>query len=153
MDLHFRNAEARDLERLQALASETIDKSYRAFIDDEGVDWFLSGPSDEYIAKNIDNATVAIVDADIVGFAVCKDDLIDLIMIDYGVHRRGIGSALLARCESKLFEHYDSIRLESFEANGKANRFYLDNGWAKTGAMTDTMSAGRKWIFEKKRGA
>ena len=136
---------------MQAIASHTIDMNYRSFIDDEGVDWFISGPSDQYVRDNLDHSTIAVVEGSIVGFAVCKADLIDLIMIGHESHRRGIGSALLAYCESELFRRFDSIRLESFERNAKANGFYRKNGWARVGAIPDSMSGGRKWIFEKKR--
>ena len=133
------------------MARHTIDMNYRSFIDDERVDWFIFGPSDDYLRKHTGNTKVLTIDGSIVGFAVCKEDLIDLIMIDHESHRRGLGSVLLAHCEMELFEHYDAIRLESFEGNTKANRFYRKNGWTRIGVGPDTMSDGRKWIFEKRR--
>lgn len=151
MDVQFRRAAAGDLEDMQAVAGRAIDTSYRSFIDDERVDWFIAGPSDRYVRDNIDDSTVAVRDAGIVGFAVCKADLIDLIVIEPEVHRRGIGSALLAYCESQMLGRYDSIRLESFEGNAKANSFYRKNGWTRIGAVYDSMSGARKWILQKQR--
>lgn len=151
MKARIRSAIAADLEKLQAIARHTIDAGYRAFIDDEEVDWFLSGPSDEYLCRNIEHATVMTVDDDLVGLAVCKANVIDLLIIDHGSHRRGFGTALLAHCESDLFQRYDEITLESFEGNGNANRFYRKNGWTRKGAVSDAMSGRRKWILRKKR--
>ena len=149
--MHFRTALAGELEALQALASRTIDTNYASFIGDDAVDWFISGPSDQFLAESIEDATVVVVDGRIVGFAVCKGNLIDLIMIDHDSHRRGIGTALLAHCETQLFEHYESITLESFDGNAKANAFYRKNGWTRIGSTPDPMSGARKWILEKRR--
>ena len=149
--METRKATSGDLERMQAIARDTIDLNYRSFIDDDGVDWYLSGPSDEYLARNLGRSTVLTAEGTIIGFAVCRENLIELIMIDHASHQRGFGSALLEHCESKLFERYDAIRLESFEGNQSANRFYRKNGWIQTGSVSDAMSGGRKWIFEKKR--
>jgi ribosomal protein S18 acetylase RimI-like enzyme len=151
MDVRFRKAVEGDLEAMQGIATHTIDMNYRAFFDDEAVDWFISGPSDEYLRDNLGGATVATVDGVIVGFAVCKEDLVDQLIINHESHRRGFGSALLAHCESQLFRRYDSITLQSFEGNSKANGFYRKHGWVRIGAVPDTMSGARKWILEKKR--
>lgn len=151
MDVRFRKATDGDVETMQGIATHAIDMSYRSFFDDEAVDWYLSGPSDDYLRENVGDATVATVDGAVVGFAVCRGDLIDLLVINHESQRRGLGSALLAHCESELFRRYDSITLESFEGNGKANGFYRKHGWVRTGAVPDTMSGARKWILEKKR--
>ena len=46
-DFLIRKAQADDLPKLQDIAIRTIDKSYRSFPGDEGVDWFInSGESD-----------------------------------------------------------------------------------------------------------
>lgn len=151
MNVQFRPATAGDLGAMQAIARHTIDTNYRAFIDDDGVDWFISGPSDDYVSKHVDDATLVTADGTIVGFTVCRDNLIDLIVIDDASHRRGFGSALLSHCESLLFERYDVIKLESFEGNSKANGFYRKHGWVKTGTARDPISGDRKWKFEKRR--
>lgn len=151
MDVQFRSAVEGDLESMQAIVTHTIDMNYRSFFDDEAVDWFISGPSDEYLRENVDGATVVMVDGSLVGFSVCKGDLIDLLIINHESHGRGLGSALLAHCESELFHRYESITLQSFEGNSKANAFYRKRGWVRIGAVPDSMSGARKWILEKKR--
>jgi ribosomal protein S18 acetylase RimI-like enzyme len=111
--MQFRPASGEDLNRVQVIARDTVDMSYRSFIDDDRVDWFISGPSDEYLCKNNDDVTLILVDGSIVGLAVCKQDLIDLIIIDHESHGHGFGTALLAHCEAEMFERYDVIRLEA----------------------------------------
>ena len=151
MDVQFRQAVEGDLESMQGIATHTMDMNYRSFFDDEAVDWFISGPSDEYLRENVDGATVVTVDGRVVGFAVCKGNLIDLLIINHESHGRGLGSALLAHCECELFRRYESITLQSFEGNSKANGFYRKHEWVRTGAVPDSMSGARKWILEKKR--
>lgn len=152
MTPQFRRAVAKDLHAMQTIARRTIDSSYRSFIDDERVDWFLNSQSDDYLRKNLERAVVLTTDGAIGGFAVLKDGLIDLIMVDLELHGRGLGSALLAHCEEQLFRRHGTIRLESFEGNARANAFYRKHGWARAGVIPDSMSDGMKWIFEKKRG-
>ena len=151
MDIRFRDAVPDDLARIQALAAQTIDVAYRAFIDEDAVDWFISGPSDAYLRDNLGNVTLAEANGAVAALAVCKGDLIDLLLVDHPLQGRGIGAALLAHCESKLFRQYDVINLESFENNGKANALYRRNGWVRVGTVPDAMSGARKWILEKRR--
>lgn len=149
--MNFRSASEADLGRVQEIARDTIDVSYRSFIDDDRVDWLVSGPSDEYLRECNDDITLVTEDESIVGFAVCKQDLIDLIVVDHASHGRGYGSALLAHCELEMFERYKVIRLESFEGNARANRFYRKYGWERVRIRADSMSGSNKWVFEKRR--
>lgn len=151
MALRFRPAAAGDLPEMQSLARRTIDASYRDFIDDDGVDWFIAGPADEYLEGRLGRAIVATTGDRIVGLAVLQGNLIDLILIDDPLQRRGYGSRLLGHCESVLFRSYDTLRLESFEGNAGANRFYRRHGWTRTGWVADARAGNRKWVFEKRR--
>ncbi|WP_323846436.1 GNAT family N-acetyltransferase [Microbulbifer magnicolonia] len=130
MDIAIRPAQPHDLAQMQAIARRTIDKNYRVFFGgDEGVDWFLSGPSDDYLAEHLGSAEVIVGNGQVLGFSVCTDNLIDLMMIDHERHGGGLGGRLLAHMENNLFPRYNTIRLESFAGNHKANNFYLKHGW------------------------
>lgn len=58
------------------------------------------------------------------------DDLLHLIMIDVPYQEKRFGSALLTNVEQIMFNEYSVIRLQTFEDNVTAIRFYEDNGWA-----------------------
>jgi len=63
----IRNAQADDLPKMQVIARRTIDKSYRSFLGDEGVDWFInSGESDRELQNYIENCDVLLKNNSIV---------------------------------------------------------------------------------------
>lgn len=58
-EIRVREAQADDLSKMQSIAWRTIDKCYRTFLGDEGVDWFLnSGESDRELEKHIEECDV-----------------------------------------------------------------------------------------------
>ncbi len=148
--LVLRKALLSDLGVLVSLSRRTINAIYRSFLGDVAVDAFLeSGAADRYIEENIGRCSVVVVDAEVVGYAVSRDNMIDLLMIDQAVHRRGFGSVLLAHVEATLFQKYDEATLESFEGNRTANAFYRRNGWLEVGKHFDMASGVNKITFHK----
>ena len=106
MDTMIRKALASDLGALVDLSRRTISASYRAFLGDVAVDAFLaSGAADRYVQENIGRCSVVLLEGEVVGYAVCQDNAIDLVMIDQAAHRQGLGTALLARCEREAVAH------------------------------------------------
>ncbi len=152
MKINIRKAIIQDAAPLKNISRKTIDLNYRSFLGDEGVKWFIeSGASDQYIDENIDNCWVIVNDSKIIGFSVCKGNLIDLMMIDHTYHRQGYGTTLLKHCEDHLFNSFNEIRLESFEGNVKANNFYYKNNWVEIERKFDKMSNVNKITFIKKK--
>lgn len=151
MNALVRTAVASDRDALIALARRTIAASYRPFLGDEAVDAFLdSGAADRYVADNMALCSVLVRDGAIVGSAVCRDNLIDLMMIDHPLHRQGLGTELLRHVEQALFLRYDELQLESFAANDKASAFYLKHGWREVSRYLDMVSGVHKIVFQKK---
>ena len=55
-NLKIRKAQSANLPKMHQIAIRTIDKCYRSFLGDEGVDWFInSGESDRELKRHIDN--------------------------------------------------------------------------------------------------
>ena len=150
-DLRFERARGDRLDAMRTIAVHTVDRDFRTFAEDGTVDWYLSGPLDEFLAESVGDTTLAMVGDRVVGFAVCKGNRIDLILVDRDAQGHGIGSALLAHCEADLFRRHETLRLESFEGNGKANGFYRKNGWVRVDAVPDAMGGARRWVLEKRR--
>ena len=150
-DIQIRKAQADDLPRMQEIARRTIDMSYRPFLGDEGVDWFInSGESDRELQRHIENCDVLMKDKAIVAFAIYFNDLIHLMMVDVCLHRTGIGSRLLAHSEAKLFARGNTtLRLETFEGNHQAINFYVKNGWSVTTKQEDKEHGFIRVFFEK----
>lgn len=80
---------------MQDIARRTIDKCYRSFLGDEGVDSFINtGESDRELRKHIGHCDIALRENAIVAFSIYFDDLIHLMMVDVGQHRTGIGKVV-----------------------------------------------------------
>ncbi len=72
-------------------------------------------------------------------------------MIDAAYLRRGLGTRLLRHVEDMLFKMNDTLTLESFRANEKANAFYRKNGWLESRSFSDADSGTEKIEFCKSR--
>ena len=82
IEVRIRKAEGNDLPRLQDIARRIIDQSYRSFLGNEGVDWFIdSGEFHREIRERIGDCDVLLKGKDIVAFAVYFEDLIHLAAI------------------------------------------------------------------------
>jgi GNAT superfamily N-acetyltransferase len=150
MNTLIRQAGPSDVAALVRLSRRTISASYRPFLGDQAVDAFLGGGAvDQYVRENIARCWVLLGDGAVVGYAVCRDNLIDLLMIDHAVHRRGLGSVLLKHVEGALLPRYGELRLESFEGNEQANDFYRKNGWLEAGRRMDADTGAAKIEFRK----
>ena len=99
-------------------------------------------------ANSMERCSVLMRDGAIVGYAVCRDNVIDLMMIDSPVHRQGLGTELLRHIGHALSQSCDVLRLESFEGNEKANAFSRKNGWREVSRYFDKDSGVNKVVFE-----
>src|SRR5262245_20399850 len=112
MNTLIREALASDVGELIDLSHRTIRASYPPFLGDEAVDAFLvSGAADRYVTENVGCCSVIVRDGRVVGYAVCRDNLIDLMMIDHAFHRQGLGTELLHWVQESLGGGYEELRL------------------------------------------
>jgi ribosomal protein S18 acetylase RimI-like enzyme len=154
MNTIIRTATAADLDGLIALSRRTISASYRPFLGDEAVDAFLgSGAADRFVAENLDRCLVLVREGQIVGYSVCQDNVIDLLMIDRALHRQGFGTELLRHVEHTLGTSYEELQLESFAGNEQANAFYRKNGWREVSRYFDEEAGVSKIVFGKPAGS
>jgi len=149
--VEIRAADPADLPLVQSIARRTIDRCYRLFLGNEGVDWFInSGESDRELQKHLDSCDVLLKENTPVAFVIYFDDLIHLMMVDVDLHREGFGSQLLAHCEKQLFDRgHAKIRLETFEGNHQAINFYQKNDWVVTGRQENKDHGFVSVYFEK----
>lgn len=149
-NLTLRKAKEQEIAFLQEFTRSVIDRNYRAFLGDEAVDFFIgSGASDQYIAESIADTTLAVLGDEVVGMCVCKDDLIDLVMVRNDRQGQGIGSALIELIGRELLGRYPSIRVECFEKNTGANRFYVKNGWTVEKSLFDEELGDNRIFYTK----
>lgn len=152
MTIRIRRAAPADVDALIALSRRTIRASYTSFLGEEGVAAFIdSGACDQYIRDHVGTSTVICLDGDVVGYSVCEDGRVDLMMIDHAAHRQGHGAALLAHMETTLFRTHDEITVKSFEGNANANAFYVKSGWSEARRFADEKDGIRYVEFRKRR--
>jgi GNAT superfamily N-acetyltransferase len=150
MNIQIRKATASDVEILILLSKKTINANYRPFLGDEAVDGFLGSDAvEQYVKEYIRQCFVMLLEDTIIGYSICKANLIDLMMIDHDFHHRGFGTRLLKYCEDLLFQNYEELILESFAENPKANAFYKKNGWEASKSYFDEDSGVNKILFRK----
>lgn len=135
MTVEIRRSKADDVEALKVISRR----------------WF---EPDKYIGDNWSGMDVMLLDGIIIGYADCKGNLIDGMLIDFDLHRRGYGTRLLKHCEQKLFERHDELVLECFEERRQANNFYMKNGWKEERRFLDECNTGlRKIVYKKAKQA
>ncbi|MDL2324270.1 GNAT family N-acetyltransferase [Ruminococcaceae bacterium OttesenSCG-928-A16] len=88
-----------------------------------------SGQSDREIEIGMEHCYIVQEGDIIAGFVITNDDVLHLIMIDVPYQNKGCGAKLLAFIEQQMFNHYPTIKVQTFEENSSAIRFYEKNGW------------------------
>ncbi len=134
MEYSFRPAGPDDVRTIREIAQRVIISNYTPFLGSGAVRAFIeSGQSDREIDDGLENCTLMTGDGGVIGFAITDGPLLHLIMVDAACQNRGYGTELLAYVENMLFVKYPAIRLQTFEENRQAVRFYLRNGWKLAG--------------------
>ncbi len=128
--IKMRPATLSDVEPLAALSHKTVLEKYPSVIGKEKVEGYVaSGAVPAYYRDRNQHCVVAEKDGVVIGVCATKDNTVDLMMVELGHHRSGVGSILLADAEKKLSESYDTISLECFRDNLQAVEFYKKHGW------------------------
>lgn len=132
------------------IASRVIRHNYVPFLGAEAANAFIEGGmSDKEIDGGLGDSTVILSGGNVIGFAMTKGDLMHLLMIDVPFQSKGFGSQLLSHTETKLFRKFATIRLQTFQANTDAVRFYLRKGWCVTGEEFIKETGQTMLFFEK----
>ena len=146
----FRSADLDDAKPLIALSEYIVDTCYREFLGDELVDNFIQRKALEtYTSLHLGYFQLLTLGDEIVGFTVCKENQIDLMMVDPRVQGFGLGTQLLEYSEKRLFKRSPVLGLRSFAGNQTANAFFRKQGWEDTVAHTDRVSQVREILFRK----
>jgi ribosomal protein S18 acetylase RimI-like enzyme len=148
----FRDATRQDGAALTLIAQKTIGACYRSFLGVEKLVEFLeSGAINEYVAQNLEKnyCPIQMLDREPIGFAICRDNIIDWFIVDYRYHQRGIGAQLLAHCESEMFQAYPEITVSCFEQYEPANRFFIKHGWTEVLTRSDKQLGVRTILYQK----
>ncbi len=150
----FRDATREDEALLTLLAQKTISACYRRFLGiDKVVELMESGAINEYIVANLGKryCPIQLVENEAVGFAVCQENIIDMLIVDYRYHQRGLGKQLLAHCEAHMFKDHAELGAQCFDQDEAANKLFSKRGWKKTLAHYDKKLDARTILYQKTR--
>lgn len=122
--------ETKDVFSLIELSRRTIRENYSSFLGKELVENFIeSGMADNEITSGLKDMLVLKNENEIIGFCVWKEELLHLLMIDPKYQGKGLGTYFLSEMSKEKKKQYETLYLESFEKNLKANHFYEKNNW------------------------
>ena len=150
----IRPARPTDREALAAIVLAAIRSSFPTFLPADTLErWLADDAVGKYVASHWEECRVAEEAGEVVACCFTDGDLLDLLMVHPTRQGRGIGGALLADAEARLFQAHPVIRLESFAANTSANRFYEERGWRASARTTDTDTGLENVVFRKESAA
>lgn len=151
MDLQFRKAESKDIDSMIEISRYTIDKCYREWLDDYVVDLYLESDSlNNYLTQYLSNTWLVTSNSNIIGLAICVENMIDYILVHSDHQNNGIGLKLLNYCETSLFDGYSTIAIENFELNSSPVDYFRANGWEYVNKYFDAKFNLIKSIYAKK---
>jgi ribosomal protein S18 acetylase RimI-like enzyme len=133
---------------ITAMQKASLPETYGPFLGGTAVEEFIStGSVEHYFEQHWPDATVATVDARIVGVVVLRGALVDLAWVDPAFRSHGIGSALMADAERRA--NGDEMRLEVWKVNRRAVEFYERLGFATAEERTDPTTGLAKLVMRK----
>ena len=150
----IRSARETDIEPVIEMCKSSMRATYGAFFDDDQMaPWIEGGKTDEYVRGGIGNMLVAEDDGAVVGVVAVEGDLIDLVWVALGARGRGFGEELMAAAEAAMRNAgHAQARLEVFEPNADAIRFYERNGWRRGARFPDPAAGVDKIVMTKPLG-
>ena len=146
----IRPAGTADREAIAAIVLAAIRASFPTFLPSDTLErWLADDAVGKYVASRWESCRVAEEAGEVVACCFTDGDLLDLLMVHPARQGRGVGGALLADAEERLFGAHPVIRLESFAANTSANRFYEARGWRAARRKTDADTGAETALFTK----
>ena len=131
-----------------AMQKASLPDTYGPFLGRATVDEFIAaGSVERYFEEHWPDATVATVDAEIVGVVVLLGALVDLAWVDPAFRSQGVGSALMEDAERRT--DGDEVRLEVWKVNHRAVAFYERLGFATAEERTDPATGLAKLHMRK----
>ncbi len=140
--LEIRQATKADFGAVVDLCKSSLAVTYGAFLDAEAMrPWSEGDELDKYVPARLGSLLIAVDDGLVVGMVAVEDDLIGQLWVAPERRSQGIGKVLLAAAESMIRERgHATLRVEVFEPNVGAVRFYERHGWTRQGTYPEPMA-------------
>ncbi len=140
--LEIRQATKSDFGAVVDLCKSSLQMTYGSFLDAEAMrPWREGVELDKYVPARLGSLLVAVDDGLVVGVVAVEDDLIGLLWVAPERRGEGIGKVLVAAAEALIRERgHTRLRVEVFEPNVGAIRFYERHGWTKQDTYREPLS-------------
>ncbi len=140
--LEIRQATKSDFGAVVDLCKSSLQMTYGSFLDAEAMrPWREGVELDKYVPARLGSLLVAVDDGLVVGVVAVEDDLIGLLWVAPERRGEGIGKVLVAAAEALIRERgHTRLRVEVFEPNIGAIRFYERHGWTKQDTYREPLS-------------
>jgi GNAT superfamily N-acetyltransferase len=130
----LRPAEAGDAEDIAEIWHLGWQDGHRGFVPQELVDVRTEASFRKRASERIADATVAIVDAAVVGFVMVVDDEVEQVYVAAGHRGTGVAHGLMGEAERRVRESgHRKAWLAVVAGNGRARAFYERAGWVDEG--------------------
>ena len=131
-----------------AMQKASLPDTYGPFLGRATVEELTAaGNVERYFEKHWPNATVATVDARIIGVVVLRGGLVDLAWVEPAFRSQGIGSALMAEADRQA--RGGELRLEVWKMNERAVAFYERLGFGAVEELDDPATGLAKLVMRK----
>ena len=147
----IRKATPADLEPIIQMCKSSMLATYGSFLAEEKIKpWIEGNETDKYVGSMLGDMLVAMHEEGIVGVVSIASNTIDLVWVAPAKRGHGIGTALLTAAEDLIWKSsYSTARLEVFEPNSDAIRFYETHGWKRQEVYPDPVAGVDKVLMEK----
>ncbi|MFT8246510.1 GNAT family N-acetyltransferase [Roseomonas sp. BN140053] len=145
----LRAATAADVPALAAVAERGYRAGFAGILDAAVLDMQDRAGFAHRFAAAWPRLAVAEMDGSLAGFCLVSPPRLDMLFVDPGFTRRGLGAALLRQAEAM-----GARELECFRDNAAALGFYARQGWHPLSAhRRDFLGAGRDFLILARQGA
>jgi GNAT superfamily N-acetyltransferase len=147
----IRPANPGDFAAIVRICKSSMAATYGGFLDQEKMrPWVEGEATDNYVSSMLGDMIVAVDGDRIDGVVAIAGDTIDLVWVAIERRGRGIGTALMAAAEHAIRTRgQPKARLEVFEPNRDAIRFYEARGWLRQDSYPDQMAGVDKVLMTK----
>ena len=130
-NIEIRQATKADFDAIIEICKSSLQATYGSFLDAEDMKpWSEGDEIDKYVRSALGNLLVAVDCDGISGVAGVEGDLIGLLWVAIEKRGEGIGAVLIAASEEMIRKNgHKKVRVEVFEPNTDAVRFYERHGW------------------------
>ncbi len=150
-NVEIRQATKADFDAIIEMCKSSLQVTYGSFLDEEDMKpWSEGDEIDKYVRSALGNLLVAVDCDGISGVAGVEGDLIGLLWVAIEKRGEGIGADLIEAAEEMIRKNgHKKVRVEVFEPNTDAIRFYERHGWAKREAYPDPTAGVNKVLMVK----